>query len=108
MVIARHFPTIQDISAMAVFRHPSGLGVELASPAEVRSRNEEGRFGPFVTPLGLLGQKRPEWRSSLSATPQDISLFHACLRWLMRPKPRPACLPNPPCTDHAYGSRCKV
>lgn len=47
VVIARHFPTIEDVSSMALFRHPSGLGVGLASPAEVRSRNEEGRFGPL-------------------------------------------------------------
>lgn len=46
-VIARHFPTIEDVSAMALIRHPSGLGMGLACPAEVRSRNEEGRFGPL-------------------------------------------------------------
>lgn len=32
VVIARHFPTIEDVSDMAMFRHPSGLGVGLASP----------------------------------------------------------------------------
>lgn len=48
VVIARHFPTIEDVSTMALIRHPSGLGmVELASPAEVRSRDKEGRFGPL-------------------------------------------------------------
>lgn len=47
VVIARHFPTIEDVSVMALFRHPSGLGVGLAPPAEVRSRNDEGRFGPL-------------------------------------------------------------
>lgn len=47
VVIARHFPTIEDVSAMALFRHPSGFGLGLTSPTEVRSRNEEGRFGPL-------------------------------------------------------------
>lgn len=47
VVIARHFPTIEDVSAMALFRHPSGFCLELTSPTEVRSRNEEGRLGPL-------------------------------------------------------------
>lgn len=34
VVIARHFPTIEDVSAMAQFRHSSGLGMGLASPNE--------------------------------------------------------------------------
>mgnify|MGYP001281190788 CR=1 FL=1 len=29
VVIARHFPTIEDVSFMALFRHPTGLGVGL-------------------------------------------------------------------------------
>ncbi|MGN2249801.1 BPSL0761 family protein [Frateuria sp. GZRe14] len=47
VVIARHFPTIEDVSAMALFRHPSGLGIGLASPSDVSSRNEGGCFGPL-------------------------------------------------------------
>jgi hypothetical protein len=47
VVIARHFPTIEDVASMALIRHPSGLGMELASPVEVRSKNEEGSFGPL-------------------------------------------------------------
>ena len=29
VVIARHFPTIEDVSTMALFRHSSGLGLGL-------------------------------------------------------------------------------
>jgi len=47
VMIARHFPTIEDVSAMALITHSSGLGMGLDSPAEVRSRNEEGSFGPL-------------------------------------------------------------
>lgn len=32
VVIARHFPTFEDVSAMALFRHSSGLGMGLVSP----------------------------------------------------------------------------
>lgn len=35
VVIARHFPTIEDVSDMAAFRHPSGLGIELDAPRDV-------------------------------------------------------------------------
>lgn len=45
VVIARHFPTVEDVSTMAVFRHSSGLGLGLVSPTDVRSKNDEGRFG---------------------------------------------------------------
>lgn len=45
VAIARHFPTIEDVSAMSQFRPSSGLAVELASPAEVHLGNEESRFG---------------------------------------------------------------
>jgi hypothetical protein len=47
VIIARHFPTIEDVSAMALLRHPSGLGLELAHPSEVRLPNEDDRFGPL-------------------------------------------------------------
>jgi hypothetical protein len=35
VVIARHFPTIEDISLMAQFRLECGLGVGLAAPRDV-------------------------------------------------------------------------
>ncbi|TAM23961.1 MAG: hypothetical protein EPN68_09575 [Rhodanobacter sp.] len=47
VVIARHFPTIEDISGMAQFRHSSGLGYELASPSEVAPWTKECRYGPL-------------------------------------------------------------
>jgi hypothetical protein len=47
VVIARHFPTIEEISAMAQAGHALGLSMGLALPAEVRSESEEGRFGPL-------------------------------------------------------------
>lgn len=55
VVIARHFPTIEKISAMALIRHPSGLGLELASPDEVPSWIEGCRYGPlrYSTRLAL-------------------------------------------------------
>jgi len=45
-VIARHFPTIENISTMALFRRPSGLGLELASTHET-SWTEGCRYGPL-------------------------------------------------------------
>ena len=47
VVIARHFPTIEDVSAMAHFRHPSGLGVGLASPQECPAWTDDCRYGPL-------------------------------------------------------------
>jgi hypothetical protein len=47
VVIARHFPTIEDVASMARFRHPSGLGIDLTSPQEVPSWAEDCRFGPL-------------------------------------------------------------
>lgn len=47
VVIARHFPTIEDISHMAMFRHPTGLGIGLAAPSEVADWVEGCRFGPL-------------------------------------------------------------
>lgn len=47
VVIARHFPTIEDVSAMALFRHSSGLGVGLASPSEASHWAEDCRYGPL-------------------------------------------------------------
>lgn len=48
VVIARHFPTVEDVAQLAMFRHdPSGLGVGLASPRETPSWAEECEFGPL-------------------------------------------------------------
>lgn len=55
VVIARHFPTIEDISTMAVFRHPFGLGLVLAPPCEVPSWSNDCRFG------ALRHSTRLEW-----------------------------------------------
>ena len=35
VVIARHFPTYEDVSNMALFRHSSGLGLGLEDPRAV-------------------------------------------------------------------------
>ena len=35
VTIARHFPTIEQVSHMALFRHSSGLGMGLEDPAVV-------------------------------------------------------------------------
>jgi hypothetical protein len=48
VIIARHFPTIEDVAHMAMFRHePSGLGVGLVSPQEPPSWAEDCKFGPL-------------------------------------------------------------
>ena len=47
VTIARHFPTLQDISNMAIFRHPTGLGVGLVMPGEDDSWAAGCRFGPL-------------------------------------------------------------
>ena len=44
-VIARHFPTSEDVSSMALPRNPSGLGIGLAAPREVVLREDEFRYG---------------------------------------------------------------
>ena len=46
VVIARHFPTIEQVSAMALFRHPTGLGIGLADPCEDPSWAEHCQFWP--------------------------------------------------------------
>ena len=46
VVIARHFPTIEEVSAMAQFRHPTGLGMWLDVPNEEPSVIAENRYGP--------------------------------------------------------------
>ena len=47
VVIARHFPTIEDISAMAQSRQPSGMSMSMASPDETSSWAEDCRHGPL-------------------------------------------------------------
>lgn len=47
VVIARHFPTIEDVTTMSVFRHSSGLGLGLASPCETPMGTDDCRFGPL-------------------------------------------------------------
>lgn len=47
VVIARHFPTIEQVSAMAQFRQPTGLGMGLDEPDEEPSTSEKGRHGPL-------------------------------------------------------------
>lgn len=47
VVIARHFPTIEDVSTMAMFRHPTGLGAGLAPPYECLEAVEGLRYGPL-------------------------------------------------------------
>lgn len=47
VTIARHFPTIEDVSSMALFRHSSGLGLGLAAPNEVPLRAGDCQFGPL-------------------------------------------------------------
>lgn len=47
VVIARHFPTIEDVSSMAIFRHSSGLGIGLADPSETPSWANGCPYGPL-------------------------------------------------------------
>lgn len=47
VVIARHFPTIEQVATMALFRHSSGLGMGLAAPNETSSWAEGCKFGPL-------------------------------------------------------------
>lgn len=48
VVIARHFPSIEDVSFMAFDQHPMGLGgVGLSDPYEDPSCAKDGRFGPL-------------------------------------------------------------
>ena len=47
VVIARHFPTVEDISSMALTQDPMGFSPGLASPGEMPAGTEVGRFGPL-------------------------------------------------------------
>ncbi|WP_103073997.1 BPSL0761 family protein [Solilutibacter silvestris] len=47
VVIARHFPTIEDVSALALFRYSSGPAIGLALPDEVPFWAKDCRYGPL-------------------------------------------------------------
>lgn len=47
VVIARHFPTIEDVSSMSQLRYPIWNHAALASPEEVDGEKQSGRFGPL-------------------------------------------------------------
>lgn len=47
VVIARHFPTIEQVSSMALFRHSSGLGMGLEDPSEYPAWAKDCKFGPL-------------------------------------------------------------
>src|SRR3546814_12981181 len=55
VAIARHFPTVEDIAAMALFRHSSGLGMGLEAPHDTDGWFERCKHGP------LRGSTRLEW-----------------------------------------------
>jgi len=47
VVIARHFPTIEQIAAMALLQPVGFYGTGLASPNEIPPGTEIGTFGPL-------------------------------------------------------------
>jgi hypothetical protein len=47
VAIARHFPTIEDVTQMARLQHPSGFGVGLSLPQESPSWVDDCRYGPL-------------------------------------------------------------
>lgn len=47
VVIARHFPTIEDVSHMALFGKSSGLDLGLVAPGEVSLSAKDCKFGPL-------------------------------------------------------------
>jgi hypothetical protein len=47
VTIARHFPTIEDVSSMALIRNSSGLGLGLAVPTEVPAQAGDCQFRPL-------------------------------------------------------------
>src|SRR5690606_7138047 len=55
VAIARHFPTVEDIATMALFRHSSGLGMGLETPNDTTGWFERCKHGP------LRGSTRLEW-----------------------------------------------
>ena len=47
VVIARHFPTVEDISTMAMAEQAAFLGPTLVAPEEVPADTDMGQFGPL-------------------------------------------------------------
>ena len=61
VVIARHYPTLEQVHGMALFRlHPSGLGLELDDPLEDRSWEDQCRFGPLRYSTRLAWPEAPD------------------------------------------------
>jgi hypothetical protein len=48
VAIARHFPTVEDISTMALEEQAAFLGPSLVSPKEVPAETDMGQFGPLL------------------------------------------------------------
>jgi hypothetical protein len=48
VVIARHFPTIEDVKSMAIALRCIPFAVELALPEEIPPDTEIGKFGPLT------------------------------------------------------------
>lgn len=72
VVIARHFPTIEDISAMAQSQQPFELRMRMASPDEIPSWAENCRHGPLkhstrlAWPRDFDSQPTPQREPSMS------------------------------------------
>ncbi len=47
VAIARHFPTVEDISTMALTGQAAFLGPSLVAPKEVPTDTDMGQFGPL-------------------------------------------------------------
>lgn len=47
VAIARHFPTIEDVTRMSLFQHSPGLGFGLVSPQEVPAWEDSCKCGPL-------------------------------------------------------------
>lgn len=62
--IARHFPTVQDVSQMALFHDPSGLDIGLTSPRETDGWKDRCRFGPLTYFTRLARPEPPPTRLS--------------------------------------------
>lgn len=65
--VARHFPTIEDVSRTAAFQHPTGFDVWLAAPGEV----------------GPLGQSTAIWTLPLldAAAMAGVAAQIGCGQW---------------------------
>lgn len=48
VVVARHFPTISQLSMMSLIRHSSGLGMGLEDPSACEWSAEDCKFGPLT------------------------------------------------------------